>query len=39
MIIYKITGENVALAELHFSTKEVNNHAFVKMRNYSFGTR
>lgn len=37
MIIYKITGENVALAELHFSTKEVNNHAFVKMRNYSFG--
>ena len=37
MIIYKITGENVALAELHFSTKKVNNHAFVKMRNYSFG--
>ena len=35
MIIYKITGENVALAELHFSTKKVNNHAFVKMRNYS----
>ena len=37
MIIYKITGENVALAELHFSTKKVNKHAFVKMRNYSFG--
>jgi len=35
MIIYKITGENVTLAKLHFSTKKVNNHAFVKMRNYS----